>query len=604
MSFEEQFDSNNNTTDHYDDDNIDSFDMLHDNNNSNEGEEYKINLDETNDKKEEEEEEEEEDYKIKLDETNDKTEEEGKVEGDDEKVEKSEEEEKIDLQKDSNNISSDNIVKKHIDENERKVMNDKIDNTSQNSLEDLVKNTGIDAKKITSNSETKTMFDFKSFLNFLRDPKAEPILKYTKSFINQVLKSDRWYTFKEQKRLIEDFEDFIYKKFAIYEPFKLMNADDLNNCKDCMEKLLTNKLYAKIFSPLYYNLSLKMSKMNPNETIDFPKDHLKLVKNDQQLWSNINKFGSIITLENLEIYNLTEVNADMLNKFFKVFSRELWKMGKFRSPRDKLVCLLNSCKIIFSYLKKIGNKRLTADDFMPLLIYSVLKLPALDSENYFLLSTASYIENFRQANFLKGEESYYLMSFQGALQFILELNVENMFEKFKVKDTEVFTNKLNERKGLITATQLEKEEQIKQKKFEKRLHEKEEEELKQQQNLATGSWPLSSWFGGSSPTNQEDSLLSKFSNLITTTTTEDEKIASNSNENKDINQVTSKKKNSEPSNIEIQQQIENQIKQSEIEDLSSLKDMFPQLDEAIVKDIYILKNRNITQTIESILEML
>ncbi|KAL6927082.1 hypothetical protein ACO0SA_003372 [Hanseniaspora valbyensis] len=444
MSFEEQFDSNNNTTDHYDDDNIDSFDMLHDNNNSNEGEEYKINLDETNDKKEEEEEEEEEDYKIKLDETNDKTEEEGKVEGDDEKVEKSEEEEKIDLQKDSNNISSDNIEKKDIDENERKVMNDKIDNTSQNSLEDLVKNTGIDAKKITSNSETKTIF---------------------------------------------------------------------------MEKLLTNKLYAKIFSPLYYNLSLKMSKMNPNETIDFPKDHLKLVKNDQQLWSNINKFGSIITLENLEIYNLTEVNADMLNKFFKVFNRELWKMGKFRSPRDKLVCLLNSCKIIFSYLKKIGNKRLTADDFMPLLIYSVLKLPALDSENYFLLSTASYIENFRQANFLKGEESYYLMSFQGALQFILELNEENMFEKFKVKDTEVFTNKLNERKGLITATQLEKEEQIKQKKFEKRLHEKEEEELKQQQNLATGSWPLSSWFGGSSPTNQEDSLLSKFSNLITTTTT-------------------------------------------------------------------------------------
>ena len=602
MSFEEQFDSNNNNTDHYDDDNIDSFDMLHDNNNSNEGEEYKINLDETNDKKEEEEEQEE--YKIKLNETNDKKEEEEKVEeeeDDDEKVEKPEEEEKIDLQKDGNNITSDNIEKKDIDEkvdeDERKVMNDKIDNTSQNSLEDLVKNTGIDAKKIVSNSETKTIFDFKSFLNFLRDPKAEPILKYTKSFINQVLKSDRWYTFKEQKRLIEDFEDFIYKKFAIYEPFKLMNADDLNNCKDSMEKLLTNKLYAKIFSPIYYNLSLKMSKMNPNETIDFPKDHLKLVKNDQQLWNNINKFGSIITLENLEIYNLTEVNADMLNKFFKVFNRELWKMGKFRSPRDKLVCLLNSCKIIFSYLKKIGNKGLTADDFMPLLIYSILKLPALDSENYFLFSTASYIDNFRQANFLKGEESYYLMSFQGALQFILELNEENMFEKFKVKDTEVFTNKLNERKGLITATQLEKEEQMKQKKFEKKLHEKEEEELKQQQNSAAASWPLSSWFGGSSPTNQEDSLLSKFSNLITTTTTTED-------ENKDTNQVISKQKNTEPSNIEIQQQIENQIKQSEIEDLSSLKDMFPQLDEAIVKDIYVLKNRNITQTIESILEML
>lgn len=572
MSFEEQFDDTNNQSDHFEYDNIDEFDINHD---VNEGEEYTIKLEEQN----------EEERAVNENPAIAETTHVASDQKNDAEINEQEKE-----HENYNESKGDEGLGKEV-----------VKASSRDSSLDLARSTGIDAKSLDepaqSSAASINVFDFKAFLNFLKDPKAEPILKYTRSFINQVLKSERWYSLKEQKKLTQDFEDFISQKFAIYEPFKLMDGVDLNNCKDCMEKLITNKLYAKIFPPLYYSRYIKLSKMNQSDSILFPEDHLELIKSDQKIWSNITSFGSIITLENLEVHNLTEVNSDMLQKFFKVFNRELWKMGKFRSPRDKLVCLLNSCKIIFSYLKTIGNKSLTADDFMPLLIYSILKLPAFDSENYYLQSTVSYIENFRQASFLKGEESYYLMSFQGALQFVLELNEESMFEKFKVNDGEEFTNKLNERKGWVAAKQLEKQEQIKQKKHEKRIKEKEAE----QSQTASGSWPLSDWFGSSSPMDKEDSLLTKFSNLMSKGTEQENDVLDDHIEEK---RETKVKKRAVHSELETQQLIESQIKQSETEDLKSLTDLFPQLDELILKDIYVSKNRNVTQTIEIVLEMI
>ncbi len=64
----------------------------------------------------------------------------------------------------------------------------------------------------------------------------------------------------------------------------------------------------------------------------------------------------------------------------------------------------------------------------------------------------TYVETFRQSEFLKGEESYYLMSFQGALQFILELT-KKIATKMKIKDEE-FQKLLDERKGLLVAKEI------------------------------------------------------------------------------------------------------------------------------------------------------
>lgn len=467
-----------------------------------------------------------------------------------------------------------------------------------------VTNTGQANETTTGISTGESGFDFKLFLVLLKDTKAEPILKYTRSFINQVLRSERWYSFREQKKLIEDFEEFIYRKFEIYEPFKGMDASNINNCRDCMEKLITNKLYSRIFSPHYYARYTKYVKMKPNEEVVFPEDHLKLVKSDRVIWENIKLFGGIISLENLEITSLTEEHTAVLSKFLAVFNKELCKMGKYRSPRDKLVCLLNSCKILFSYLKKVGSKGLSADDFMPLLIWSIFSLPAQDHENYYLQSTVSYIENLRQSRFLRGEESYYLISFQGALQFVSELSENNMFEKLKVEDETSFQNKLNERMGFMTALKLEKEEQVMKKARDQTLENQQQQQSEPRDT--TTAWPLNGWFNSASPSVQDESLLKKFSSLLTGASEEEAKQAEEGSLHGDgaHESRAQESRATATTTLEGQQSIETQIKQAQKEELGALMEMFPQMEESVVRDVYVSKGRNVTLATEAILEML
>jgi hypothetical protein len=49
---------------------------------------------------------------------------------------------------------------------------------------------------------------------------------------------------------------------------------------------------------------------------------------------------------------------------------EFQKMSVYRTPRDKLVCALNGCKIINSL---ITGAEMSADDFLPLLIYTLIR---------------------------------------------------------------------------------------------------------------------------------------------------------------------------------------------------------------------------------------
>ena len=76
-------------------------------------------------------------------------------------------------------------------------------------------------------------------------------------------------------------------------------------------------------------------------------------------------------------------------------------MNLFKAPRDKLVCVLNTCRIINNLLNvSSGNRPAGADDFLPVLIYVVLRAnppdpsrtfdTSLDSTRSRLVSEAAY----------------------------------------------------------------------------------------------------------------------------------------------------------------------------------------------------------------------
>lgn len=102
------------------------------------------------------------------------------------------------------------------------------------------------------------------------------------------------------------------------------------------------------------------------------------------------------------------------------------KIKSYRAPRDKIICVLNCCKVIFGMpppceegendtlinpslgLLKNAKSDTSADSFMPLLIYV-----ALQANPEHLVSNVQYILRFRNQDKLAGEAGYYLSSLVG-----------------------------------------------------------------------------------------------------------------------------------------------------------------------------------------------
>lgn len=91
-------------------------------------------------------------------------------------------------------------------------------------------------------------------------------------------------------------------------------------------------------------------------------------------------------------------------------------INSFKSPRGKIVCILNCCKILFQIIKNTQNNE-NADEFLPLLIFTLLQSQC---ESFY--SNLNYIERF---SFTKNSEiEYYLISLNAAGEFIRRLGDE------------------------------------------------------------------------------------------------------------------------------------------------------------------------------------
>lgn len=129
-----------------------------------------------------------------------------------------------------------------------------------------------------------------------------------------------------------------------------------------------------------------------------------------------------IVAQKIEIFSWTEerhldIPSTQLNEsFLSLAEQELLKIKNYRAPRDKLICILNCCKVIFGLLRHAGSEE-SADKFVPILIYVVLK-----AKPEHLVSNVQYISRFRAPEKLAGEGGYYLSSLIGAISFIENLD--------------------------------------------------------------------------------------------------------------------------------------------------------------------------------------
>ncbi|KAK3390832.1 hypothetical protein B0H63DRAFT_466572 [Podospora didyma] len=254
-------------------------------------------------------------------------------------------------------------------------------------------------------------FDFHRFLEQLRNKKADPVARYLKSFLAEFAK--RQWMVHEQVKIIGDFLAFIANKMAQCEVWRDVTDAEFDNAREGMEKLVMNRLYTQTFSPTIPAPQPIPGAKPKKRGVDRPMgpgrrgQHQEDVERDEILAQKIAIYGWVKE-EHLDIPPV----SDSGKRFLKLAQQELLKIKSYRAPRDKIICVLNCCKVIFGLLKHSKSDS-SADSFMPMLIYVVLH-----ANPEHLVSNVQYILRFRNQDKLGGEAGYYLSSLMGAIQFI------------------------------------------------------------------------------------------------------------------------------------------------------------------------------------------
>ena len=288
--------------------------------------------------------------------------------------------------------------------------------------------------------EPELPFDFHRFLEQLRHKSADPVAKFLRSFLTEFGKK-QWMA-HEQVKIIGDFLTFIANKMAQCEVWRGTSDTEFDNAKEGMEKLVMNRLYSQTFSPAIPSPQPPRNKGKKKEAEKFVGpgrrgQHQEDIERDDILAQKVRIYGWV-TEEHLDIPSVGSSGE----KFLKLAQQELLKIKGYRAPRDKVICVLNCCKVIFGLLKSSKARDTSADSFVPLLIYVVLK-----ANPDHLVSNIQYILRFRNQEKLGGEAGYYLSSLSGAIQFIESLDRTSLSvsdEEFE-KNVEVAVSAIAER---------------------------------------------------------------------------------------------------------------------------------------------------------------
>lgn len=400
--------------------------------------------------------------------------------------------------------------------------------------------------------EEEPFYDFQKFAKQLQSPESEPIVKYTKSFLRNFQTQRLLWTATEQQKLINDFKVFIYAKFLEFEPFKSLDRASLRNSEEGMEKLVMGKLYSRCFSPCLKKLG-----------DDLDEDHKKDLQDDDLLQGKVDEFR-FLEPQDLDVPSLL---TERLSKFVKLSGEELDKINRFKAPRDKMICVLNSCKVIFAILRHHKLEDKGADCFIPLLIFTILK-----GNIRALVSNVRYIERFRYDDFIRGEASYYLNSLEAAINYLMTLDQE----------------------ALATTADATFDQRYKE--HQKRVQET-KEKAAQEQPVTTHKPPAPS-----SPHPSEyilhpldevtNAVIHKFNELFSPSPSQPPEVLSQTQrqahtaENLDMDNLARK--------------IEQQEHATTLETLQS---MFPEMDREIIEDVCIAKKYRIGATVDVLLSL-
>ncbi|XP_077213782.1 vacuolar protein sorting-associated protein 9A-like [Tasmannia lanceolata] len=233
------------------------------------------------------------------------------------------------------------------------------------------------------------------FLERMRHPSASDFVKSIKSFI--VSSSNHAPDPEKDSAAVQAFLANMEGAFRAHSLWAGCSEEELESAGEGLEKYVMTKLFTRAFASL-------------------PED----VELDEQLYDKMALIQQFILPENLDIKPYLQNETSWL-----LAQKELQKINMYKAPRDKLVCILNCCKVINNLLLNASiasnENPPGADEFLPVLIYVTIKANPPQ-----LHSNLLYIQRYRRQSRLVSEAAYFFTNILSAESFIWSINAESL----------------------------------------------------------------------------------------------------------------------------------------------------------------------------------
>eukprot|EP00434_Breviolum_minutum_P000378 symbB.v1.2.000319.t1/scaffold6.1/size569917/22 len=241
----------------------------------------------------------------------------------------------------------------------------------------------------TRTSSSAPRNEYLTFKEMLKHESALPLVAKLQDFVRQFPRGglSRDQAANRIHKFISSTQDWMLSKVLVFA-----DADEAGQTSavEGLEKFLMTRLI-RVHGEIFWT-----------ENGDLDEDELLKQRIDSLSWVGFQNLG----VPSVDV-TLLDLAVDQLRS-----------MDNFKAPRDKMICILNACRVINDVLKRsivesgVGRP-LAADDFLPLLIYClILANPPR------LHSNMEFVAAFRHPSRLIAEDAYFLTALQSAAAFV------------------------------------------------------------------------------------------------------------------------------------------------------------------------------------------
>ncbi|XP_025837275.1 rab5 GDP/GTP exchange factor [Agrilus planipennis] len=222
-------------------------------------------------------------------------------------------------------------------------------------------------------------------------------LKCSNSVYTKVISEIDCKPIDEIADLVQRYYTMFSNRLQIEQVYEHVSPEAKDQIFDFFEKFVMVYLYSILFCPY--------------TTVDEEKDLLIQERIRKLSWVNAYHLGCCISETSMEVRELVYTAIT-----------ELLGMDSVKAPQEKLTCVVKCCRSIMEVLQHCQGGPVSADEFLPALIFIVLKAnPAR------LKSNMNFVTRFCNAQrLMQGEGGYYFTNLCCAVSFIESLTAESL----------------------------------------------------------------------------------------------------------------------------------------------------------------------------------